>query len=268
MQVANAADVVAAAARRHDELERLLCQVAEMDLSAPSLLPGWSRLTITCHLRFGAEANHSMTLATLDGKDASFYPEGRARQRPSTLVPRGNEQPGEVVESLGGVQSELDSLWRTLDFNQWKLSVQEPADNADLGPITLGMLALLRLTEVEVHGHDLDIGCGPWSEVFVETALPMRVRWLATRRSNHASVDQSIQGRWILRPIDGMPFSVLANDDGVAISEGSEVDGDAEISGSKRDLLAFLLGRIQVSALSVSGDRQLAESFARAFPGP
>ncbi len=267
MQIMNAAGVVAAVAERHAEIGDLLAHTPASDLSAPSLLPGWSRLTIACHLRFGAEANQSMTCATLNGEDAQYYPDGRAQQRPSTLRPR-NEQPSEVVDSLRLEQANLDSLWRRLDPDQWELAIREPADNADLGPITLGMLALLRLTEVEVHGQDLDIGCRPWSEVFVDTGLPMRVRWLATRRSNHAATDESIHGRWVLRPTNGTPFAITAAKDGVVISEGPEADGDAEISGSKRDLLAFLLGRVEVSALSVSGDRQLAESFTEAFPAP
>jgi len=269
MQVTNAADVAAAIAARHAELGRLLGGLSGADLAAPSLLPGWSRLTIACHLRFGAEANQSMTVATLAGRDAAYYPEGRARQRPSTLELRGNEQPREVIDSLIRVSSELDSLWRTMRLGQWALAMREPADNADLGPVPLGMLALLRLTEVEVHGRDLDIGCAPWSEVFVETALPMRVRWLATRRSNHASPDQNIKGKWeVLRTTDGASFSISASSAGVEISEGSELDGDTEIEGSNRDLLAFVLGRIDLSALSVSGDHKLAESFTAAFPAP
>lgn len=268
MEIANAAEVVTATAARHAELGRTLSGLKKADLEAPSLLPGWSKLTIACHLRYGAKANQSMTLATLNGEDAAYYPEGRAQQRPSTLEPLGDERPIEVVGSLAGTSANLDSLWQSLEPGQWTLRVQEPADNTDLGPITLGMLALLRLTEVEVHGQDLDIGCTPWSDVFVRTALPMRVRWLGKRRSNHASPDQSIEGRWVLRPSDGKAFLISASRSGVEISEGSEVDGDAEISGSRRDLLALLLGRIEVSALSISGDLHLAESFADAFPAP
>lgn len=268
MHIRNAAQIVAAAAERHAELGRRLSEVPASDLSTPSLLPGWSKLTIACHLRFGAEANQSITRATLENREAAYYPDGRAQQRPSTLVPRDSEQPSEVVDSLRLEQSNLDSLWASLDPDNWALVVGEPADNVDLGSVTLGMLALLRLTEVEVHGDDLAIGCNPWSEVFVDSALPMRVRWLATRRSNHAAANKSIQGRWILRPTNGSPFAILASGVNVTISEGPDLDDDAEISGSKRDLLAFLLGRSQLSALSLSGDRQLAESFSEAFPAP
>lgn len=268
VKIPNATTVAAAVARRHIELGGLLQELSDKDLAAPSLLPGWSRLTIACHLRFGAETNHAMTIAALEGNQVAFYPEGRAQQRPLTLVPRHDETPRDVIESLLSNADQLDTLWRTLSAEQWALGVQEPADNVDLGPTTLGMLALLRLTEVEVHGLDLDIGCGPWSELFVGTALRMRIQWLSTRRVNHTPADRTQDGNWVLRSSDGPVFSISLRGQEVVTTEGDGTGGGAEITGSQRDLLAFLLGRLELSELSVSGDNRLAESFSQAFPAP
>jgi hypothetical protein len=65
--------------------------------------------------------------------------------------------------------------------------VIEPSDRKDLGQTPLGLLALLRLTEVEVHGTDRDIGLPDWSDIFVSTALHRRLTWLNTRRANHCA---------------------------------------------------------------------------------
>jgi len=67
---------------------------------------------------------------------------------------------------------------------------------------------LLRLTEVEVHGSDLDVGLDDWSAAFVETALPFRLDWLNSRRSNHRAVDEGVQGSWLLHASDGSTYLV------------------------------------------------------------
>jgi hypothetical protein len=94
-------------------------------------------------------------------------------------------------------------------------------------------MAILRLTEIEVHGTDLDIGLPEWSDVFVGAALPRRLARLQRRAAQ-------APGAWIIS--------------GVHVGDASEPEG---IDASDRDLLAMLLGR-----------NTLSETFSRAFPGP
>ena len=75
---------------------------------------------------------------------------------------------------------------------------REPRENRDLGEITIADLALLRLTEVEVHGSDLGMGLTDWSDVFTATALPVRIPWLAVRTRSQKLVDPEVQGTWLL----------------------------------------------------------------------
>jgi len=56
-----------------------LSKLDEHKSAAASRRPGWSRLTIACHLRYGAEAIGAMTEATLSGRPASYYQVGRAQ---------------------------------------------------------------------------------------------------------------------------------------------------------------------------------------------
>src|SRR5665213_553472 len=113
-------------------------------LCFPSELPGWNRLTIACHLRYGTEALRRMTTATLSGGPAAYYPEGRAQQRPSTLVPNDGELPLDVVASLALHNDGLQHLWSSLVVDAWNRQIIEPADNPDLGAISLAHLPLLR----------------------------------------------------------------------------------------------------------------------------
>lgn len=244
-----------------DQLERAtadLCSALEAaDLEAPSLLPGWSRLTITCHLRYGAEALKWMTKDALAGRPTSYYPDGRTTQRPKTLVPRQGESGGDVVTSLRDESDGLHRDWRTVD--NWSLRVVEPPDNADLGPVELSRLALARLTEVEVHSTDLDLGLGPWSEVLVRHVLPMRLEWLNTRRSNHRDVDTTIKASWRLVATDVDVSQVITVDGPNVMSEPGDTAGTT-ITGTGAELLSLLLGRAPAGFAP--------HDFGRALPGP
>ena len=201
------------------------------DLDTLSLLPGWTRLTIACHLRYGAQALHQMTIDALAGRPASYYPGGRAAQRPGTLEPMPGETPADVVASLRAASAALDDAWSAVE--DWTVVVREPDDNVDLGPQPLGYLPLVRLTEVEVHGTDLDLGLPDWSDVLIRNGLAMRLDRVARRTP-------AAPGAWSL--------------DGFVVGDGSEPE---RIEASDRDLFALTLGRINLS-----------DSFAAAYPGP
>ena len=261
--------LVAASARRTATIVDALDGESSQALSAPSRLPGWSRLTIACHLRYGAEALLRMTKAGLSGEQAAYYPVGRASQRPQTLEPASGEHPQEVVESFHRLSTELDQVWSVLDNGAWDLEVAEPESNPDLGTLRLSSLPLLRLTEVEVHGSDLDLGLDDWGDLFVSTVLPTRLRRLGVRRTNHREFDHTLQGSWLLVAIDGPTFMVSVSGD---VVESHPADpksmATAVIEATCRDLLALLLGRPYIEAPHIRGDVKFGEAFPAAFPGP
>ncbi len=260
--------LAAAVSTRQREVVAALRAPDESALLGPSRLPGWDRLTIACHLRYGAAASERLTRAALDGEPAAFYPEGRDRQRPATLQPEPGESVAQVVAGLATTSRRLDDRWSPLGPDEWSSTVTEPEANPDLGPVVLSMLALLRLTEVEVHGSDLDLGLAPWSTTFVETALPVRLAWLATRRSNHREADRSIEGTWVLAASDGPTFRISTAGDDVTVEQGSTAGAQAVLAGTGAELLAFILGRRSVEILEIAGDRHFAQGFLAAFPAP
>lgn len=261
--------IVKAVSARHREIADRVGHVGADVLRAPSLLPGWDRLTILCHLRYGARASRRLTDAAPSGRAAAFYPEGREQQRPATLRPGDGESVRDVVTSFDSLSRHLDEAWATVTEDQWRITISEPPGKVDLGPVTLGAVALLRLTEVEVHGHDLDLGLSPWSETFVAAALPMRLQWLPVRRSNHRAVDRIVNATWLLATTDGPTFLIRARGADVEVSETDNGDGvDATISGTARQLLAFVLGREPLGGLTIGGDTAVAHGFLAAFPAP
>lgn len=220
-----------------------------------------------CHLRYGAEASRSMTEETMAARPTSFYPEGRSQQRPRTLEPRPGENAGDILRSLTEACASLDRTWDELDDDAWTMTVVEPADNVDLGPISLWSLALFRLTEVEVHGSDLDIGLADWSDTFVAAALPTRLKMLETRRSNHGTVDESVSGTWAFN-IDGRTsYTIAAVGSDVTVAHG-DAHADTTFAGTGHQILGFLLGRTALDELEVRGNHELAARWRTAFPPP
>ncbi len=72
------AEIVAVCDRRSREIADALHLLSDDELTAPSALPDWSRLTILCHLRYGTQAHLAMTQPVIDGAPTSYYPGGRA----------------------------------------------------------------------------------------------------------------------------------------------------------------------------------------------
>jgi uncharacterized protein (TIGR03083 family) len=259
----------AAVAGRTAEIVAALGALDDGALHAASGLPGWSRLTIACHLRYGADTLRRMTAGALSGQPVAFYPEGRDRQRPGTLVPGDGEGPTDVVASLADLGNGLHDLWSSLGPDQWGTRVVEPSDNPDLGSMALAQLPVFRLTEVEVHGSDLGLGLADWSELFVRTALPGRLDRLNVRRVNRRPFDATLEGAWLLVASDGPGYRI-----GVRGAEVESTPADpgvparAVIEATSRDLLALLLGRPLLRPLRITGDTAFGEAFADAFPGP
>ncbi len=261
--------IVEATGHRSVLIAEVLSDVSTQTLLQPCLLPGWTRLTIACHLRYGADALLRMTRAGVSGRGAAYYPDGRASQRPQTLEPASGEDPHEVVDSLRRLSRELNQVWSALDTAAWDRAVVEPEDNPDLGTIPLSGLPLLRLTEVEVHGSDLDLGLADWGGLFVRAALPTRLKGLSVRRTNHRRFDRDLQGTWLLVAVDGPTFIVSVSGEVVDCHPADPHSvATAVIEATSRDLLALLLGRPLIEAPRICGDAAFAAAFPAAFPGP
>lgn len=261
--------IVDAGRERARNIVETLSGLDDDELRGPSGLPEWSRLTIVCHLRFGAGALSRMTRSAVQGMPVAYYPEGREVQRRGTLVPLAGESPQDVVSSLARLSEELHEAWTALDSGAWGAEIVEPQDNPDLGPIPLGRLPLLRLTEVEVHTTDLGLNLADWSEIFIRTVLPMRLEWLNVRRANHRAFDRELTGSWLLVASDGPTYKVSVNGTKVESRPAPRnAQARAVIEASSRDLLALLLGRALLTPPLLAGDITFGESFVRAFPGP
>ena len=232
--------------------------VAELD--QPSALDGWSRLMVLAHLRYVASAMRRISTAALVGRSEPMYPGGRANLRPKTIVPAAGESAEALVASLDHETTMLDDLWQSLSIQDWQRRIDEPDHRA----MPLSKLLVLRLTETEVHGSDLGFAAlDAWDELFVEVTLPLRLAWL-----DRPDTDHSVVGSWMLSDA-AEQWLVVAEDGGArAYHADADTRADCRLTASRRDLLAFLLGRPTAGPMELSGDMDLANAFKRAFPGP
>lgn len=236
-------------AKRSEEIHRALAGLSPEQLEQPSALEGWSRLALVCHLRYGAQATRQMTVAGLSGRAASFYP--AEQQRAATLRPGPNETPCDVIASFGRESELLHEVWQRVALADWSLPVFELGETASELSMDLTRLALLRLTEVEVHGTDLNAGLGPWSTVFGPAVIALTASLIESWPGG--------AGMWLLRPHQAAEQTVVVNPDGSA--EGRPVQSgdvaDVVVTGPPNSMVAVLLGRAPTSSLDYSGDTSL-----------
>ena len=103
-------EIAAAVAARHRDLNNVLEATDPGDLLEASELPGWSRLTIVCHLRYGAQASERMTRDALAGLPTGIHLDQKAGcgfslwgiRRSLCSHIRAGEIPGYLVAKLPG----------------------------------------------------------------------------------------------------------------------------------------------------------------------
>jgi uncharacterized protein (TIGR03083 family) len=243
---------------------RLVATIRENSgrLDEPSDLPGWSRTTVLAHLRYVAEAMCRITDAALVGRREDMYPGGRDHDRPRTLVLRDGESVEQLVDSVESTAAELSARWHRLSSTDWERRIED----RDHGHTALSRYLALRLTEVEVHSADLGLPeLQVWSQTFVDAVLPLRLAWLGHAR-RRPDADLSLNGSWVLSEGE-TSWLVKADAQDVAVGQvAAERSAYCRITGTRRNLLALLLGR--PAEIRSVGLPELAQGFKAAFPGP
>jgi hypothetical protein len=169
----------------------------------------------------------------------------------------------DIIGGLAAATTRLRQQWDALTTTAWTIDVVEPADNADLGPVRLADLALFRLTELEVHSTDLDLGVRDWSDTFVRAALPFRLERLNQRHVTPGTLDTTT-------PVSGLlAYLVTAHPDhATALPAYPGHEAHATLEASSRNLLALLLGRPTHQPIRHLGNPAVAAAFQTVFPGP
>ena len=146
--------------------------IAEPDLRAPSLLPGWTRAHVLAHLARGADAIRNLLIGARSGQDRPAYRSAQAR---AADIERGaGLRAKELTDDLASSAMALRAITGQLPDDAWQFRVRI----LDSARFPAAGLLTRRLVEVELHHDDLGIGYGPdsWPAAFasMELAEPMR----------------------------------------------------------------------------------------------
>ena len=162
-----------------DATQRLLSTarvLAEPDLRAPSLLPGWTRAHVLTHLARNADAMRNLLVGVRSGTDRPAYASAEARE--ADIEAGARRPPAELVADVADSAMALRIVARQLPDPAWLVPVQM----LDSAPFPAAGLLTRRLVEVELHHADLGTGYGPaqWPDTFaaLELAEPMRAQRL------------------------------------------------------------------------------------------
>ena len=136
--------------------------IAEADLRAPSLLPGWTRAHVLAHVARGADAMRNLLTGARSGQDRPAYASAQAREAD---IERGAVIRAEhLIADLAGSAMALRAIVKQLPDEAWPVLVRVPGS----APFPAAGVLTWRLVEVELHHCDLGIGYSPadWPAAF------------------------------------------------------------------------------------------------------
>jgi maleylpyruvate isomerase len=154
-----------------DATQRLLGTarvIAEPDLRAPSLLPGWTRAHVLAHLARGADAMRNLLVGARSGTDRPAYASAEARA--AGIEEAAKQQPKDLAADVAGAAMAFRTLTRQLPDEAWLVQLQILGS----APFPAGQLLTRRLVEVELHHTDLGLAYTPadWPPAFTTMGLP------------------------------------------------------------------------------------------------
>ncbi|MFD9794480.1 maleylpyruvate isomerase family mycothiol-dependent enzyme [Streptomyces sp. NPDC059070] len=204
--------------------DRLLTAAAALDnaaLAGPSRLPGWSRGHVLAHLARNADA----LVNVLGGRP--MYESGEARDAD---IARDAPRPLDV--HLADLRDSAD---------RFRAEGARPADWSRTVELRNGVLdeaariPFRRLIEVELH--HVDLGVGYELEDLPDEFVRREIQFLADRFAGNAAV----------------PPTTLTGNNGHSLSTGGDQGAPVTVGGPPWDLLGWLAGRRDGSALKVTG---------------
>jgi maleylpyruvate isomerase len=186
---------------------------ADVDVAAPSTLPGWSVGHVLTHIARNADSHVRRIDASHRGEMIEQY-EGGLAGRDREIDTGASRDAVSIVDDTVESSLHLDAAWWTITGDEW---LCQSRDSSGTTRQVRGLPAR-RLQEVEVHVVDLGFGYDQreWSDVFVATFIDEMRATMAARvpaglaaPSEHALADLDARDElaWLYgrAQLDGLP---------------------------------------------------------------
>ena len=215
-------------------------QWSDTDMTAPSLLPGWTRAHLLTHVARNADGIAATLAASLRGEQVVRYPNGHSGR--DADIEAGAGRPAVAV--LADVRESADRLDRVFgavaDAHGWDAPAEDgkPASS----------FVTMRWREVEVHRVDTAGGYLPsgWPPDFVEYLLPRLIEAASERTDRPLQVEVAAEG------------SVTSSLPGSQWQVGDADTERVRVAGPDWAVLAWLTGRPSVVGEALSAAPELA----------
>jgi maleylpyruvate isomerase len=156
----------------------MLDVVAErIDVTAPSLLPGWTIGHVLTHLARNADSMTWALESSERGEVVERYPGGVAR-RDADIEAGAGRPAAEQIADVAASDARLDAAFAA--HTRWDGRCEDVAGRL----IVVDQLVFMRWREVEVHRSDLGLGYRPedWPREYARVELnELTMRWNARR---------------------------------------------------------------------------------------
>lgn len=209
-----------------DALVAALDDLDDRAVGQPTRCTGWTRGHVLAHVARNAEGIANLATWALTGEVTPMYAAGRRDPDIEEGATRSVEEVrADLVATDDHVLAVLGELEGAVATDPTVAEHEVRMGDPEHGPaVPARRLPFLRLQEVVVHHHDLDVGlhAHDWPVEYVEAGLP----WVWQRMA---------------RRLDDAPTLVAHGPEG---SDRLEPTGSSiEVTGTPADLLVWLLGR-------------------------
>jgi maleylpyruvate isomerase len=200
------------------EVERVVAELSDDALRAPSALPGWSAAHVVGHLARNAEALSRLVAWARTGIETPMYAH---REQRAADIETSAKRPAEVLRTeLTTTAEALDAALAGLDETTWQAGVRSALGR----PIPAAEIPWMRVREVWLHGVDLGESVDALPDGVVDALLD--------------DVTGVLSGR------DGCPAALLEPTDRDRTWRlGPEEPTAPVVRGSAAELVAWITGR-------------------------
>ncbi len=156
----------------------MLATVADdIDVAAPSLLPGWTIGHVLTHLARNADSMTWVLDSSERGEVVDRYP-GGVEGRNADIDAGAGRPAAEQIADVAATDARLDAALAA--HTRWDGRCRDVTGRV----IEVDQIVFMRWREVEVHRHDLGLGYGPeeWPSEYARVELnELTMRWKARR---------------------------------------------------------------------------------------
>jgi maleylpyruvate isomerase len=221
----DAADVAEATEQLLDAAAKLSAE----DLSGPSLLPGWTRGHVLCHVARNADALGNLLTWAETGEETPMYADAAARE--SGIEAGAGRPPAEHLDDLRESAGRFAAAVAALPPAAWATQVAMPSGRV----IAAAEIPWWRLIEVRLHLVDLD--AGHTADDLPAGFADRELAWLVDGMTAHEGV---------------APVRLRDTGSGASWDLGAAAEPELTVAGPARALLAWLSGRSRGDGLDIT----------------